>query len=137
MTIRRVRKEYRVTRHDPFTAGTPGAAPAGRNGHYVIAWSMEEAVCLVADQFPDERRFHVQAWNGGRVDSSNCDAHTDPGHSNDHAHLFEVVREAFGESTRIARLRWLGAGPAHEEWDDAAAENLRWMHVLFGDQEGD
>ena len=116
------RKEYRCTR-DCYEPGTPGAAPAGRQGHYKLAWSMEEAVTLIAAEFPDEDRFTIQAWNAGRVGAPDCQAHMDAhGHAHGHhenqvAYFYRVTRYG-ADDPRVMTVMFTGFGPASAERGD-------------------
>lgn len=56
------RNEYRVTRPELYPPGSPGHEnPAGRQGHYVLAHSEEEALESVRERFPGEA-LDVELW---------------------------------------------------------------------------
>jgi hypothetical protein len=108
------RKEYRCTRG--VFAETP---PSGRNGHYILAWSMEEAICEIAAKFPDEEQFTAQAWNAGRMGSAECQAHMDDHgtahghHENQVAYFYRVQRSKHDdENGRVLTVGFVGFGPA-------------------------
>jgi len=50
------RFEFRCTRNAPYTEpGCPGhTALKARQGHYIVAYSHEEALRVMAERFPDE-----------------------------------------------------------------------------------
>ena len=54
--------EYRVTRTTLYVGNCPGNSPCGRQGHYILAVSAEEAAKTASERFPEEL-FDVQAWN--------------------------------------------------------------------------
>jgi len=58
-----LRKEYRITRPDRYPEGTVGHEdPEDRQGYYVIATSLKEAVNRARLIFPEDSGFDVDLW---------------------------------------------------------------------------
>jgi gluconate kinase len=57
---------YRCTRNKPYSDDVPGATrTSARQGHYIKANSVEEAIAQMEKQFPDEIEagFTAEEWN--------------------------------------------------------------------------
>ena len=58
-----LKRQYRCTLPDRYGLGTPGHTnPRARNGHYVSAYSREDARAKVARSYPNDR-IDVEPWS--------------------------------------------------------------------------
>ncbi|BAZ18942.1 hypothetical protein NIES4071_108270 (plasmid) [Calothrix sp. NIES-4071] len=59
-------KIYRCTRNKPYSDNVPGATKtSARQGHYIKAGSVEEAIAEMEKKFPLEKEagFTAEEWN--------------------------------------------------------------------------